>query len=127
MDAELLIPVVAMGGAFSVPIFYFYFESRKNRDRSRAVEKALEKGVDPEVVLQALGEQRKPNEKGRSGRRPYVRGLVLLAIGGSFLLSREMGFIHQGDHDGPVIGILLSLLGVAFLLGDFVNRERRED
>ncbi len=124
MDAEIIIPIVAMGGAFSIPIAYFFFDSRKNRDRARAVEKAIENGMDPEIVVKALGEQRKPDEDSPSGRRPYVRGLVLLAIGGALLLSKELGYIHHNDQEGPVFGIILSLLGVAFLLADLLNRNR---
>jgi len=124
MDAEIIIPIVAMGGAFSIPIAYFFFDSRKSRDRARAVEKAIENGMDPEIVVKALGEQRKPEEESRSGRRPYVRGLVLLAIGGTFLLSREMGYMRHPDDGGSMVGLFLTLLGVAFLLGDLLNRNR---
>lgn len=126
MDADIIIPIVAIGGAFSIPLAYFYFDSRKSRDRARAVEKAIENGMDPEIVVKALGEQRKPSESGPSGRRPYIRGLVLLAIGGSFLLSREMGYVRHTNDGGSTIGLLLCLLGVAFLLGDLLNRDRRD-
>lgn len=124
MDAEIIIPIVAIGGAFLVPITYFYFDSRKSHDRARAVEKAIENGMDPEIVVKALGEQRKPEDKPRSGRRPYVRGLVLLAIGGTFLLSRELGYVRHQDDGGAMLGLFLALLGGAFLLGDLLNRNR---
>jgi len=117
MEAETIIPIVAIVGAFSIPITWFYFDSRNRRDRTKVVEKALETGTDPEVALRALGKPSTPTI-----RRPFRRGLVLLAIGAALLLSYQLGYTDHGDHEGQVFGIILSFLGLAFLIGDLLDR-----
>jgi hypothetical protein len=123
MSEETIIVIVALAGAFSIPLVWFLVEARSRRDRARVVEKALESGRDPEEAVRALGKT--PN---LPRRRPYRRGLTLLAVGGTFLIANQTGLLghgHNGDGGPAFVGLLLALLGVAFLLGDLFDRGGR--
>jgi hypothetical protein len=123
MSEETIIVIVALAGAFSIPLVWFLIEGRSRRDRARVVEKALESGRDPEEAVRALGKT--PN---LPRRRPYRRGLTLLAVGGAFLIAYQtemFGPGHHGDGGPAFIGLLLVMLGLAFLLGDLFDRGGR--
>lgn len=123
MSEETIIVIVALAGAFSIPLVWFLIEGRSRRDRARVVEKALESGRDPEEAVRALGKT--PN---LPRRRPYRRGLTLLAVGGTFPIANQTNMFGHGQNNegGPAfVGLLLALLGVAFLLGDPFDRGGR--
>ena len=124
MDAEDLIPLVAVIGGLSIPIFWFFFDSKAKDRRARVIESALEAGHSPQEVIKVLndgGTTAAPNRKVR-----FRKGLVLMAVGLALLLTNNMGYGH-GD-DGMVIGGTICLfLGIAFFLSDLFNGREKTD
>lgn len=127
---EVLVPIVLFVLVFSIPILAVISDGRNKRERIRAIQKALEAGVPLEQVQEALG-----NEDGKSPRahRPYQKGLITFAVGGALLLARwllmgeaagtEAGSqVHEHSSGLLIAGILCTFLGIAMVLGDFLNR-----
>ena len=126
MDNDTLIPIIAIVGGFCIPISWFYFDNKSKERRARVMEKALEVGKSTEEVSQLLKDPEAPR---KDAPIPYRKGLVLLSIGGAMLFAYSNGLGgHHEDDSLPIAGIILSFLGLAFLLSDFLNRgSRRSD
>ncbi len=122
MDSDNIVALIAILAAFSIPVFWLYFDHKAKERRAKVLEKALEVGTPPEDVMHALQD----GSCRRRHRIPYRKGLVLLAIGGAMLCAAKIG-LGQGDDGLPLVGLILSFLGVAFLLSDFFNRNQADD
>jgi hypothetical protein len=116
MDMELLIPIIAIIMTMSIPIAWFYFDNRNKEARYRAMERLAQGGQDPKMLERMLAGEpaARPNR-----RQPYRSGLICGAIGIAFMLSGDR-------HDGPPnwVGLLLIFLGIALILGDWLNRKQ---
>lgn len=119
MDEKFIV-IIAMVGGFSIPIIWFYFDFKAKARRASVAEKALEVGASPEEVLRALEATDKPEKEAR--RTPYRKGLILCAIGLALLFSFEQGH-SGGEKEHFTGGVILTFLGLAFLLSDFFNRK----
>jgi hypothetical protein len=123
---ETIMPILVVGGGMSIPIFYFYFESRNKASRDRVIEKAVESGAPLEDVKHIFADQEAQNKSVR--KMPFRKGLILMALGGGMLLSRELGFFGPSGSEeaglGGVFGICGLLLGAAIFVSDFFNRKR---
>lgn len=116
---ELLPPIIFIIMTMSIPIAWFYFDNRNKEARYRAMERLAQGGQDPKMLERLLADE--PVTR-RNQRQPYRSGLICIAIGAAFLLA--------ADHDGPPnwVGMLMLFIGLALILGDFMNRRqaRRE-
>jgi len=124
MDAVIIIPLVAITGGLSIPIFWLFLDSKAKDRRARVIEKAIEAGHSPQEVVKALNDG-EPNA--RPNRRiRFRKGLVLMAVGLALLVTNDMGYGH-GD-DGMVVGGMICLfLGIAFFLSDLFNGKEKVD
>ena len=135
---DVLIPIVFFALVFGIPITAIVMESRNKRSRDRLLEKAIEAGMDLEQVQRSL-----PTEPSRRNqRRPYSRGLALIAIGAALLVVRQVGLVgaeteiagvsvYPGAAEEAGFGFLVSglitlFLGISMVLSDFFNRSERK-
>jgi hypothetical protein len=120
---EQIIPLVAIVGSMSIPIFWFYFDSRNKASRDQAISKALESGAPLEDVKELYAETESASKAAR--KMPFRKGLILISLGAALLMSRELGFFgaHSSGAAG-VFGLIGLFLGLAFLVSDFFNRKR---
>lgn len=125
MDNETLIPVITILGSFSIPIAWFYFDSKAKERRARVIEKALDVGKSPEEAAAWLKE---PETAPKRSSTPFRRGLILMAIGAAllFVWSSEMGVRQHDETPLPMLGVVLLFLGIAFFLSDLMNRGRND-
>jgi len=123
---EQIIPVVAIVGSMSIPIFWFYFDSRNKASRDQAIGKALESGAPLEDVKELYAETESASKAAR--KMPFRKGLILISLGLALLMSRELGFFgaQTSEDSGAagVFGLIGLFLGLAFLVSDFFNRKR---
>jgi hypothetical protein len=129
LEPEFIIPIVAILGGLSIPVFVFYFAHRKNQLQADLIEKALEQGLSVEeihelLVRQGFGER----EEKAKYHVPFRRGLVLLAIGVAFYLAANPEVIDADFQPfylfgsiGSLVPLLLMALGVANLISDGLN------
>ena len=123
---EVVLPTVFVLGGLSIPVFWFYFDSRNKASRDKVIGQALEAGAPLEDIKEMLAEGGSAAKNQR--RMPFRKGLILMAIGFGLLMSRQLGFFDQGDGQGAgVFGLIAFFLGIALLLSDFFNRKRFSD
>lgn len=120
-NLELLIPIVAIVMTMAVPIAWFYFHNRSKEARYRAMERMAQAGQDPKMLERLLADE--PASTRPYRRQPYRSGLICCAIGAAFLIAG--GDRHNGPE--PWVGLMLVFLGLALMLGDFMNRGQRRD
>ena len=131
---DVLVPILFFAFVFGIPITAIIMESRDKRSRDRVIEKAIESGADLDQVLRAL-----PEKARRRRRRPYRRGLTLIAIGAALLVVRQVSLVpdsaaYAGGLPGMgpqtseaafgflIGGTITLFLGVAMVLADLLNR-----
>ena len=129
---EVLIPVVLFVLVFSIPIVAIISDGRTKRSRDRVLEKALEAGRTLDEVQQLFPEE---SDRKRLKQRPYYKGLVVLAVGGALLVARQLTMPGPGEYpatefgeqaEGMLIGGTICLfIGIAMVVGDFLNRGSR--
>ena len=128
MELEMLIPLVAVAGGLSIPVFWFFYDSRNRASRDRVIEKAIESDMTVEEVRELFKEDKdKPSSP---HKMPYRKGLVLMGIGIGLLTARHFEYMGEpgpGDVDGAVFGIVGLFLGIGLFLSDFFNRHRFND
>ena len=116
MDDGIIIALVAIIGGLSIPIIWFFFDSKSKERTARVMEKAIEAGHSPEEVMRVLGASETPNPSTTQKVR-FRKGLVLIAIGSALLVSNKLGHGHGGD--GFLIGgTIVLFLGFAYFLSD---------
>ena len=116
-DVSTWIPLVVVTMAMAIPIVGIITNFFQEKQKMRLKEKAIEHGFDPEN-LEA--------EPPPGPYMPYRTGMVLLAVGaGLFLVSRyanlDVAILDFGVLAGSFV---VGLVGVAFLLNDWMNRDR---
>lgn len=111
---DVLIPIVAIVMSMSIPLAWFYFDSRNKRARYQAVEKLAQTVQDPTTIERILKDEREYRDRRRT---PYHRGFLTAAIGAALLVARP------ADGEGPPhwIGTMLLFIGIALLISDFMN------
>ena len=123
---ESFIPIIAIAGGLSIPIFWFFFESKNKASRDRMVEKALESGAPLEEVRDLLTEDGAKTKDIR--KMPFRKGLILMALGAGLLMSRELEFFGPSGTEesgmAGVFGLCGLLLGAALFTSDIFNRKR---
>ena len=128
MELEMLIPLIAVAGGLSIPVFWFFYDSRNRASRDRVIEKAIQSDMSVEDVRELLREDKeKPTAP---HKMPYRKGLVLMGIGIGLLTARKLGYMPEpdsGDPDGGIFGIVGLFLGMGLFLSDFFNRHRFND
>ncbi|MCP4770172.1 MAG: hypothetical protein GY879_02020 [Planctomycetes bacterium] len=125
MEFELLIPLFAIVGGLSIPVFWFFYDSRNRASRDRVIEKAIESDLSIDEVRELFKDD---NDKPSSPRKmPYRKGLILMGIGIGLLAARKAGYLPQASHDDPdggMFGLVALFLGIGLFLSDFFNRKR---
>lgn len=128
---DVLVPIVLFVLVFSIPIVAIVSDGRTKRERMRAVQKSLEAGVPLEQIHEAFGDS---EGRSRRARRPYHKGLITLAVGAALLVARALmlagdGGRLEGEHASGLLiaGVICSFLGVAMVVGDYLNRGERKD
>ena len=81
---EQIIPLVAIVGSMSIPIFWFYFDSRNKASRDQAISKALESGAPLEDVKELYAETESASKAAR--KMPFRKGLILISLGAALLM-----------------------------------------
>ncbi len=112
---QFVLVLVAVVLALCVPMVWLWAAHRTRRARLRIVEKLAESGAPPEVVLEQL--EREGRSESRGAPR---RALVLLAIGLAFLVNAWL----QGSTEGLFPGMVLTLIGLALLVANGMERGR---
>jgi hypothetical protein len=116
-DVSTWIPLVVVTLAMAIPIVGIVTNFFQEKQRMRLKEKAIEHGFDPEKL---------ESEPPPGPYMPYRTGMVLLAVGaGLFLVSRyatlDVAILDFGVLAGSFV---VGMVGVAFLLNDWMNRDR---
>jgi len=125
MDEGILIALVAIVGGLSIPLFWFYFDSKAKERNARVMEKAIEAGHSPEEVMRVWNEG-EASTPAPARKVRFRKGLILIAIGSALLVTHNLGYGH--DEDGmPVGGTILLFLGFAFFLSDLFNGGQQKD
>ena len=125
MDEGILIALVAIIGGLSIPLFWFYFDSKSKERNARVMEKAIEAGHSPQEVMRVLGNQAAPAQPPGQKVR-FRKGLELIAIGSAFLVTSNLGY-GNGDDGMVIVGTILLFLGFAFFLSDLFNGGQQKD
>lgn len=119
---EILVPIFAIMMPVAIVFTVFYFRNKSREDMQKTIRLAIEKGqpLPPELI-----DSMNRNGGYRSRERSIYSGLVLLAIGASFIVWSYLddGYIHGGKAG---FGVLLALLGVASLIyGIFIVKSQK--
>ncbi len=120
--AETILPAIAIVGSMSIPILWFYFDSRNKASRDKVIGKALESGTPIDEVKEMLSDRE--SERSAVRRMPYRKGLILMAIGFGLFISERMEFFHNDAGPMAGFGIIGMCLGFALLVSDIFNRNR---
>ena len=112
-----LIGLVTVSGLLLLVLIVVIMDNRTRRMRVKLLHEermmALEKGLPVPMDYQD-GISRK--------RRPYVRGLVFLGIGVAMLFW--YGMAADGDNDLGGMAMVPTFVGLALILGDWLNERR---
>lgn len=124
LDA-IIIPVLAISLSLFIPIVAIVVDYFQKKNKTRIIEKALEKGVPIENL--ALDEP-------RGNRMPYRSGMVSVAVGlGLIIFGLAIGIAMkqsgETEHFIPYAvfgggGALVLLIGIALLVNDKMNYKR---
>ena len=113
----VLVPVVAIVFALSVPIVAIIVEHFTKKSKMRVMEKAIEKGLSLEGL--SLEEKKEP-------RLPYRAGMVVLAVGlGIGIFAVLVGQIED-EALYPLLGVasIPTLIGVSLIINDRINYDK---
>jgi hypothetical protein len=132
LEPQIIIPLVAILGGLSIPVFVFYFAHRKSQLQAELIEKALEQGLSIEEIHELLARQGFVAKEDTPKREiPFRRGLTLLAVGVAFYLAAnpqviaaDFSPVEIAGSIGTLLPLLLMALGLANLLTDVLNYDR---
>ena len=128
LDGDLLstlIPVIMVTLSMAIPIVAIITDRFQKRDRMRLIEKAIEHGANLEdLKLEDPDECSGP-------RLPYRSGMINLAVGLALIIGHQVLQEHliaaNIQHLRlPLLlgGLIVSLVGLALLTNDWLNRDR---
>ncbi len=113
-----LIGLVTVSGILLLVLIVVIMDNRTRRMRVKLLHEermlALEKGLPVPMDYQ---------DGIRQKRRPYVRGLVFLGIGIAML--SWSGFA-SGDEDLAGMAMVPTMIGIALILGDWLNERKAQ-
>jgi len=118
-NAQVLIPVVAVGMSLMIPIVALITEHFQKKAKMRLVEKAIEHGVD----ISGLD----LDDECKSGPpMPYRAGMITLAVGIALIVAAKIALTIIGTlHTLAMIGGAICIcVGLALLINDWMNRDR---
>jgi len=125
MYQGIIISLVAILGGLSIPALWLFFDHKSKERNARVMEKAIEAGHSPEEVMR-VWDKSEVSTSPRAQKVRFRKGLVLLAIGGAFLVTHNLGY-GNGDDGMVIVGTILLFLGIAFFLSDLFNGGQRKD
>ena len=109
---EEIIPLLVISLSFTIPILAIIVDGVNKRSRDRTIEKAIERGLSERELRRLMS----PEERKRRPRRPFKAGLILMAVGSTFLIVRaaamnDVNGWSELDNDGR-FGFLFEEAGI---------------
>ena len=131
---EEIIPLLVISLSFTIPILAIIVDGVNKRSRDRTIEKAIERGLSERELRRLMS----PEERKRRPRRPFKAGLILMAVGATFLIVRaaamnDVNGWNELDNDGRFgflfAGTIVLMIGIALFLADLLGgpARRREE
>ena len=114
------VPVIAIGGWAIIMLYRMYLVGKSREQVHRERMAMIERGLVPPPESDAERFERMTDWRGRgSETRPHRSrrtGIILLAVGLAFLIQGYLGGGGILAGGGSFTGVLLTFMGVAFLL-----------